>query len=106
MAHIVIVYLFVIVGQLTWKAYAALLDGPFANCILESDFLEKEYDHMVASSTSNLDATPAGAAEDPRHSLELLRKLKDRMEENRRKFSWKSLFSSVALNRNHCEGFV
>jgi hypothetical protein len=75
--------------KLTWKVYAALLDGPFANSILESDFLEKQYDRLVASSTSDLDATAAGAAEDPRHSLELLGKLKDRMEENRRKFSWK-----------------
>jgi hypothetical protein len=77
---------------LTWKAYAALLDGPFANSILESPFIENEYGRLVASSTSNLDAT---AAEDPRHSLEQLGKLKDRMEENRRKFPWKSLFSSV-----------
>jgi hypothetical protein len=106
MAHIVIVYSFVIVEQLTWKAYAALLDGPFANSILESDFLEKEYDRLVASSTSNLDATAAGAAEDPRQTLELLGKLKDRMDENGRKFSWKTLFSSVDLNRIHCEGFV
>jgi uncharacterized protein YfdQ (DUF2303 family) len=80
---------------LTWKAYAALLDGPFANSILESDFVKNEYDRLVAASTSNLDATAAGAAEDPRHSLELLGKLKDRMEENRRNFSWKSLFSST-----------
>jgi uncharacterized protein YfdQ (DUF2303 family) len=80
---------------LTWKAYAALLDGPFSNSILESDFVKNEYDRLVAASTSNLDATAAGAAEDPRHSLELLGKLKDRMEENRRNFSWKSLFSST-----------
>jgi hypothetical protein len=92
--------------QLTWKAYAALLDGPFANSILESDFLENKYDRLAGSSRPNLAATAAGAAEDPRHSLELFGKLKDRMEENRRKLSWKSLFSSVALNRNHCEGFV
>jgi hypothetical protein len=81
--------------KLTWKAYAALFDGPFANSILESDFLEKEYDRLLVSSTSHLDATAAGATEDPRHSLELLGKLKDRMEENRRKFSWKNLFSSI-----------
>jgi hypothetical protein len=84
--------------KLTWKAYAALLDGPFANSILESDFVEDKYDRL-ASSTSNLDATAAGAAEDPRHSLELLEKLKDRMEENRRKFPWKSLFSSIQRNK-------
>jgi hypothetical protein len=81
--------------KLTWKAYAALLEGPFANSIFQSDFLEKEYDRLVASSTSNLDATAAGAAEDPRQTLELLGKLKDRMEENRRKFPWKSLYSSI-----------
>jgi hypothetical protein len=81
--------------KLTWKAYAALLDGPFSNSILESDFFKNEYDRLVAASTSNLDATAAGAAEDPRQTLELLGKLKDRMEENRRKFSWKSLFSST-----------
>jgi hypothetical protein len=84
--------------KLTWKAYAALLDGPFANSVLESDFVMNEYDRLVAASTSNLDATAAGAAEDPRQTLELLGKLKDRMEENRRKFRWKSLFSSIQRN--------
>jgi hypothetical protein len=81
--------------KLTWKAYAALLDGPFANSILESPFLEEEYGRLVASSAYNSDATAAGAAEGPRHSLELLGKLKDRMEENRRQSPWKSLFSSI-----------
>jgi hypothetical protein len=81
--------------KLTWKAYAALLDGPFANAILESDFFESECHRLKA--LSNLDATAAGAAEGPRHSLELLGKLKERMEENRRKFSWKSLFSAIQL---------
>jgi hypothetical protein len=85
--------------KLTWKAYAALLEGPFANSILESDFFEKEYDRLVACSSSHLDATAAEAAEDPRHSLELLGKLKDRMEENRRKFPLKSLFSSTQLKQ-------
>jgi hypothetical protein len=86
---------------LTEKAYAALLEGPFANSILEVDgfVFEDEY-HRPWASTSNLDATAAGAAEDPRHSLELLGKLKDRMEENRRKFPWKSLLSSIRQNES------
>jgi hypothetical protein len=181
--------------KLTWKQYAPLLEGPFANSILESPFFKKEYNRLLASSrrrqtsnvdataagvaagvaagaaagaaedprqalellgklqdrmeqalellgklqdrmeenrrkfprktlfssvdnrlvassrrrqTSNVDATAAGAAEDPRQTLELLGKLKDRMEENRRKFPWKTLFSSVDLNRyrNRSEDFV
>jgi hypothetical protein len=91
-----------IVGQFTAKAYAALLEGPFANSILETRLFEKEYyrlRHLVAS-TSNLDAMAAGAADEPRHSLELLGMLKDRMEENRRKFPWKSLFSSIRENES------
>jgi hypothetical protein len=95
-AHFVIAIPFSLLDiQVTWKAYAALLEGPFANSILESPFLEDEYDRLVASSMSNSDATAAIAAEDPRQTLELLGKLKDRMEENRKKFPWKSLFSKI-----------
>jgi hypothetical protein len=65
------------------------LEGPFADSILESDFLVEETCRLKVS--SRLDA--AEAAPDDRHqSLELLKKLKDRMLENRRKFRWKTIF--------------
>jgi hypothetical protein len=78
--------------QLTGKVYASLLEGPFANSILESPFFFREYRRLMV--LSNLDVT-AATVEDHRHSLELLEKLVDRMEENRRKFPWKTLLSYI-----------
>jgi hypothetical protein len=80
------------VEQLTRKAFAALLEGPFADSILESPFFLEEYRPLQV--LSNLDETTE-AVEDHRHSLELLKKLEDRMEEHRRKFPWKTLYSDI-----------
>jgi hypothetical protein len=74
----------------TGKAYAALLEGTFANYILDSDSFEIEY-YRLKHSTS-LDAT-AKAVDEKNYSLQSLKKLGDRMEENRIKFPWKTPFS-------------
>jgi hypothetical protein len=86
------VFYFFVVEQLMRKAYASLLERPFADSILESPFFFREYRRLMV--LSNLDVT-AAAVEDHRHSLELLEKLEDRMEENRRKFPWKTLLSDI-----------
>jgi hypothetical protein len=78
--------------QLTGKAYATLLEGPFADSILDSPFIANEYRRLKASSWLDTTAT---SADDRLHSLELLKKLEDRMEENRVKFPWKTLFSAM-----------
>jgi hypothetical protein len=85
------VFYFFVVAQLTKKAYAALLEGPFADSILESPFF-RDYRRLMCWSNSN---ATAAAVDDCLHSLELLDKLEDRMEGNRRKFPWKTLFSDI-----------
>jgi hypothetical protein len=79
--------------QVTGKAYAALLEGPFANSILESDSFEDEY-YRLRDST-RLGATGTTAVDDGERTLllELLRKLDHRMVENKEKFPWKTPFS-------------
>jgi hypothetical protein len=76
--------------QLTWKSYAALLEGPFKDSILESPYLSREYYRLKFSERLNLRG--AEAVENHRHSVELLRELEDRVTENRRRFRWKSIF--------------
>jgi hypothetical protein len=85
---VLVVCSFFVVEQLTGKAYAALLEGPFADSILESPFLSKEYRRIKISSRG------AEMVDDQHHSLELLQRLKDRVMENRvsrgRLSSWTS----------------
>jgi hypothetical protein len=72
-------------AQLTAKAFAALLEGPFANSILElgDSFEDEEEGNCLPSKC--LDGTRSGV--DGHHlSLELMNTLKHQMMENRRKF--------------------
>jgi hypothetical protein len=65
------------------EAYAALWEGPFANSILESRFFCWESEAVMKMEP--VDQT----------ALEILQKLKGRMLENRKKFPWKVLNSSI-----------
>jgi hypothetical protein len=84
-------YLFRI--QWTWKAYAALLEGPFADSMLRSPRFCVE--HIRPELSFNVDETGAETVEDQRHSLELLKKLEDRAMENVNKFPWKTTVPEI-----------
>jgi hypothetical protein len=77
-------------NQVSEKAYLALLEGPFADSILETDFFQKEQTRLRESG-----AAGEGGMMNPvvQTSLEILGKLEDRLAENRRKFPWKIPFS-------------
>jgi hypothetical protein len=83
-------------NQWTEKAYGALLEGPFADSILTTDFFLDEQTRLMRES-----APAEGGAEmmNPavQNSLEILRKLEDRLAENRRKFPWKTLYSYIRI---------
>jgi hypothetical protein len=97
-------YYFLIPEELTWRAYRALLEGPFANSILESYSLGFKYYEYSQLKAPTLEGT-ADTVEDYRHCFELLGKLLDRMEENRKTFPWKTLFSDME-GSDGCVDFV
>jgi hypothetical protein len=80
-------------NQLTDKAYLALLEGPFADSILETSFFGNGQYRLRESAA----AEGGGGMVNPvvENSLEILGKLEDRLAENRRKFPWKTLHSSI-----------
>jgi hypothetical protein len=75
---------------LTEKAYLALLEGPFADSILTTTFFQREQTRLRKSAGGG-----GGGMMNPvvQNSLEILGKLEERLAENRRKFSWKTLVS-------------
>jgi hypothetical protein len=79
--------------QWTWKAYAALLEGPFAESILQRSFLFGE--NLRLQGFTDMDETGAEVGEDQRHSLDLIKKLEDRVMENVKKFPWKTTFPDI-----------
>jgi hypothetical protein len=79
---------------LTEKAYLALLEGPFADSILTTDFFQDEQTQLRRPATAE-----GGEMMNPvvQNSLEILGKLEDRLAENRKKFSWKTLHSFIRI---------
>jgi hypothetical protein len=79
---------------LTEKAYLALWEGPFADSILETAFFQGEQTRLRRSA-----AEGGGGMMNPvvLNSHEILGKLEDRLAENRKKFPWKTLYSSIEI---------
>jgi hypothetical protein len=79
-------------NQWTEKAYEALLEGPFADSILETAFFQDEQTRLRKSAGEGGMMNPV-----VQNSVEILGKLEDRLEENRRKFPWKTFYSSIEI---------
>jgi hypothetical protein len=79
---------------LTEKAYLALLEGPFTDSILTTTFFQSEQTRLRKSG-----AAEGGGKMNPvvQNSLEILGKLEDLLAENRRKFPWKTLYSTIEI---------
>jgi hypothetical protein len=67
--------------QWTEKAYEALLEGPFADSILTTAIFQTRRRKSAGEGGGGM----------------ILGKLEDRLAENRRKFPWKTLFSSFDI---------
>jgi hypothetical protein len=73
--------------QLTEKAYEALWEGPFADSILNSVFFSEGLKRLrERDSLSSTDGPAAAAAAVDQKSLEILKKLEDRVLENGSKY--------------------
>jgi hypothetical protein len=77
-----------------------MLEGPFANSILDSDFFSIESSRL-RDAVSRMDCAPAAA---DHISLEILEKLEDRVRENGKKFPWKNFNLRPVLD-NVCSDF-
>jgi hypothetical protein len=84
-------------NQLTEKAYLALLEGPFAESILETRFFRAAQGRVRYSATAA--GGGGGGMMNPavQNSLKILGKLQDRLVENRRKFPWKTLCTAIKI---------
>jgi hypothetical protein len=77
-----------------------MLEGPFANSILDSDFFSEESSRL-RDALSRMDCPPAAT---DHLSLEILETLEDRVRENGKKFPWKN-FDLQPLLDNVCSDF-
>jgi hypothetical protein len=80
-------------NQVSEKAYLALLEGPFADSILETDFFQDEQTRLRESAAAEGGGGMMNSV--VQNSLEILGKLEDRLAENRRKFPWKTLYTDI-----------
>jgi response regulator of citrate/malate metabolism len=63
------------------ESFRALWEGPFANSIMQSAFFDEMEQEVMEREQVDQSA------------VDILRKLEDRKEENKRKFPWKELKS-------------